>query len=65
MSRLNRLGGETQEHRPLTPYERGQMLTHYSTVGPCEMANRLHRTIDSVKYHWALIRQQTRLDNFR
>lgn len=56
MPTLNRLGGQSQEHRPLTPYERGQMLTHYPTVGPIEMAERLHRTVDSVKYHWGMIR---------
>lgn len=53
---LNRLGSPSQEHRPLTPYERGQMLTHYPTVGPTEMARRLHRSISSIKYHWAEIR---------
>lgn len=56
MTTINRIGGSPQEHRPLTPYERGQILTHYSTVGPREMARRLRRTVASVKYHWGLIR---------
>lgn len=55
---LNRLGAQSQEHRPLTPYERGQMITHYPTVGPNEMARRLHRSVGSVKYHWGIIRQE-------
>lgn len=53
---LNRLGSPSQEHRPLTPYEKGQMLTHYPTVGPTEMASRLRRSVSSIKYHWAEIR---------
>jgi len=52
----NRIGGTTKDDRPMTPYERGQMITHYPTVGPTEMARRLHRTVASVKYHWSVIR---------
>lgn len=57
MPTINRLGGQSQEHRPLTPYERGQIITHYPTVGAIEMAERLHRTPESVKYHWRMIRE--------
>lgn len=56
MTSINRLGGDTQEHRPLTPYEKGQMLTHYPTVGPTEMARRLRRSCASIKYHWQQLR---------
>lgn len=62
MATINRFGGPIRQDRPLTPYERGQMITHYPTVGPIEMAERLHRTPESVKQHWkrmrALLTQQ-------
>lgn len=60
MNTINRLGGDTQTHRSLTPYERGQILTHYPTVGAVEMANRLKRTVASVKYHWDQIKRARR-----
>ncbi len=60
MTTINRLGGQTKEQRPLTPYERGQILTHYPTVGPREMARRLHRTPESVKQHWKRMRAEAR-----
>jgi hypothetical protein len=63
MTTINRLGGTTQQHRPMTPYEKGQMITHYPTVGPIEMAERLHRTIESVKWHWRTMRSADKAEN--
>lgn len=57
---INRLGSPTQEHRPLTPYERGQMITHYPTVGPHEMAERLKRSYASIRYHWKVLLEEMR-----
>lgn len=60
MTTINRLGGKTQEHRPFTPYERGQIETHLPTVGVAEMARRLHRTRDSVRHFWDSLKEQRR-----
>jgi hypothetical protein len=58
MTTINRLGGQTQQHRPMTPYEKGQMITHYPTVGRYEMARRLHRTPDSIRHLWDTIKHE-------
>jgi hypothetical protein len=58
MTTINRLGGQTQQHRPITPYEKGQMITHYPTVGRYEMARRLHRTPDSIRHLWDTIKHE-------